>query len=206
MLIKPLLLNALEVALNSYLALDPNVPTTLAPLAGKVIAITLLPFNETLYFCPSAENIQLLETCLDTPDTTLTGSIWAFGAMGLSATPMRSIFSGQVTIEGDMHVGHKFQQLFAQLDLNLESILAQYTGEKIAQQLNGIVQATTGWVQESVTTLKLNTSELLQEETRDLPAPAEAEIFFRQVDTLRHDFDRLQQRVERLQGPRNSKE
>jgi len=33
--------------------------------------------------------------------------------MGLSSKPMRSIFSGEVKIEGDMQTGRKFQELFA---------------------------------------------------------------------------------------------
>jgi ubiquinone biosynthesis protein UbiJ len=39
----------------------------------------------------------------------------------------------------------------------------------------------------------------LQEETRDLPAVPEAELFYAEVDELRTDFDRLQSRIERLE-------
>ena len=53
MVIKPLLMSALETALNKYLALDQNSGVFLAPLAGKVIAVTITPFNETIYLCPS---------------------------------------------------------------------------------------------------------------------------------------------------------
>lgn len=199
MLLKPLLLSTLEAALNRYLALDEHIDASLAPLAGKVIALTIQPFNETLYLCPGAEGIQLLDQYHAEPDTHLSGSVFALGFMGLSATPMRLLFSGEVTITGDTQVGHKFQQLFAKLDINLEHLLAQYTGEKFAQRVNGVVQSANTWTKDTLTTLKLNTSELLQEETRDLPAPAEADIFYQQVDELRHDFDRLQQRIQRLQ-------
>ena len=42
MVIKPLLMSALETALNKYLALDQNSGVFLAPLAGKVIAVTII--------------------------------------------------------------------------------------------------------------------------------------------------------------------
>jgi hypothetical protein len=43
MAIKPLLAGVLEAALNQYLSLDPDSHFFLEPLAGKVIAVTILP-------------------------------------------------------------------------------------------------------------------------------------------------------------------
>lgn len=199
MLIKPILFNVLEAAINRYLALSDNVAEVLAPLAGKVIAITVQPFNETLFLCPSSDSIQLLDQTTQPPDTTISGSATALGLMGLSATPMRAIFAGKVTIEGDMQVGHDFQRLFSKLEVNLEAQLAKVTGERVASQLGQLFQGAKQWQADSLQNLKLNTSELLQEETRDLPAPAEAEMLFRQIDVLRNDYDRLQARLLRLQ-------
>ncbi len=200
MVIKPLLMSAMEAALNKYLSLDQNSGEFLAPLAGKVIAVTITPFNETLYLCPSSDAIQLLDYSPEPPDTQLTGSVFALGLMGLSSKPMRAVFSGEVTIVGDMKTGRKFQELFAKLDLNLEQQLARYTGDTIAHNISQFFRAGQDWSKESVETFKLNASEFLQEETRDLPAGPEVDIFYAQVDELRTDFDRLQSRVERLEN------
>ncbi len=200
MVIKPLLMSALETALNKFLALNQNSGAFLAPLAGKIIAVTITPFNETIYLCPSFDSIQILDYTQDQPDTQLTGSIFALGLMGLSSKPMRSIFSGDVKIEGDMSTGRKFQELFAKLDINLEQQLARYTGDTIARNLSQFFQAGQNWSKESIETFRLNASEFLQEETRDLPAGPEVDIFYSQVDKLRTDFDRLQSRVQRLEN------
>jgi len=200
MIIKPLLMSALETALNKFLALDQNSPVFLAPLAGKVIAVTISPFNETIYLYPSSDSIQLLDYSPDQPDTQLTGSVFALGLMGLSSKPMRSIFSGKVKIEGDMNTGRKFQELFAKLDINLEQQLARYTGDSLAHNISQFFRAGQEWSKESIETFRLNASEFLQEETRDLPAVAEIDIFYRQIDELRTDFDRLQSRIERLEN------
>jgi ubiquinone biosynthesis protein UbiJ len=200
MVIKPLLMSAMEAALNKYLSLDQNSGEFLAPLAGKVIAVTITPFNETLYLCPSSDAIQLLDYSPEPPDTQLTGSVFALGLMGLSSKPMRAVFSGEVTIVGDMNTGRKFQELFAKLDINLERQLAQYTGDTVAHNISRFFRAGQDWSKESVETFKLNASEFLQEETRDLPAGPEVDIFYAQVDELRTDFDRLQSRVERLEN------
>lgn len=192
-------MSAFEKALNTFINLDQNSAIYLEPLNGKLIAITLQPFNETFYLCPTANSIQLLDYSTDTVDTTLTGSVLAFSLMGLSSKPMRSIFSGQVKIEGDSHTGRKFQELFAKLDLNLEQLLAPYTGDSIAYSITQFLSAGRSWSNESIETFRLNCPEFLQEETRQLPPAPELDIFFAQVDDLRTDSDRLQSRIERLE-------
>jgi ubiquinone biosynthesis accessory factor UbiJ len=204
MVIKPLLMSALETALNKFLALDQNSSSFLAPLAGKIIAVNISTFNETIYLCPTNNSIQLLDYSPDQPHTQLSGSVFALGLMGLSSKPMRSIFSGEVKIEGDMNTGRKFQELFAKLDINLEQQLARYTGDTVAHNISQFFRAGQNWSKESIETFRLNASEFLQEETRDLPAGPEVDIFYRQIDELRTDFDRLQSRIERLENKGNS--
>ena len=204
MVIKPLLMSALETALNKFLALDRNSSNFLAPLAGKIIAVNISTFNETIYLCPTNNSIQLLDYSPDQPHTQLSGSVFALGLMGLSSKPMRSIFSGEVKIEGDMNTGRKFQELFAKLDINLEQQLARFTGDTIAHNISQFFRAGQNWSKESIETFRLNASEFLQEETRDLPAGPEVDIFYRQIDELRTDFDRLQSRIERLGNKGNS--
>ncbi|MEI6708417.1 MAG: SCP2 sterol-binding domain-containing protein [Methylococcales bacterium] len=200
MTIKPLIIATLESAINRYLSLDDNVSSVLAPLVGKVVAITITPFNETFYLCPTADSIQCLDYLPQPADTHLTGSLVAFGLMGLSGKPMNALFSGEVTMEGDTHTGRKFQELFDKLDINLEGKLARYTGETVAHNLAEFFRAGKNWSKESLDTFKLNTSEFLQEETQELPAVPEADIFYAEVDELRTDFDRLQSRIERLEN------
>ncbi len=200
MAIKPLLIGALETALNQYLALDQDSGYFLTPLAGKVIAVTVQPFDETIYLCPTTDSIQCLDQFPGQADTRLSGSIWALGLMGLSSTPMRSVFSGEVTIEGDMQTGRKFQELFAKLDIDLEEKLSQFTGDIIAHKVANFFRAGQSWSKESIETFRLNAKEFLEEETRDLPSAPEADIYYAQVDELRTDFDRLQSRVERLKN------
>jgi len=204
MVIKPLLMSALETALNKFLALDRNSSSFLAPLAGKIIAVNISTFNETIYLCPTNNSIQLLDYSPDQPHTQLSGSVFALGLMGLNSKPMRSIFSGEVKIEGDMNTGRKFQELFAKLDINLEQQLARFTGDTIAHNISQFFRAGQNWSKESIETFRLNASEFLQEETRDLPAGPEVDIFYRQIDELRTDFDRLQSRIERLENKGNS--
>ncbi len=200
MVIKPLLTNAIDTSLNQYLSLDEDVSLFLTPIAGKVIAINILPFNETLYLCPTTDKIQILENYTQEVDTTISGSLSALGFMGLSSTPMRSIFSGEVKIEGDTHTAHKFQQLSDKLDIDLEEKFSHFTGDVIAHKIGNIFRSAQDWTEESINTFKLNSKEFLQEETKDLPAAPEADQFYQHVDQLRSDYDRLLARIKKIQA------
>lgn len=186
--------------MNRYLQLDQNKERLLAPLDGKVIAVNVQPFDETLYLCPTADAIRLLDAITTAPDTRITGTPWALGWMGLSGKPMRALFAGDVKIEGDVHVGRKFQQLFEQLDINLEGKLALYTGDWFAGQIGNFFRTGRQWGKNTLETFELNLSEYLQEETRDLPAAAEMDIFYHDIDDLRIGYDRLERRISRLES------
>lgn len=200
MALKPFLTVALESALNNYIRLDLDVGELLSPLAGKVIGLTIEPFGETLYLCPTDNTIQVLDDYPESPDTRISGSLWALGLMGISARPMRSVFSGEVRIEGDTTIGRRFQELFDKLDIDLEEKLSRFTGDVIAHQIGNFFRTGARWTRQSIRTFELNLGEFLQEETRALPAGPEAEIFYRHVDQLRADFDRLNSRTERLEN------
>jgi len=198
LLIKPALVPILEATLNRYLALDDQAGALLKPLAGKVIAITVQPFAETLFFCPSQDRIAIMAANPGRVDTHLTGSLWALGLMGVSNRPMRALFSGQVRIEGNTHVGQRFQTVFTRLDINLEAKIARFTGTSFTQGFFGLMRSQQTLGRRTVETFRLNLTEFLQEETRGLPAAPELAIFYRQVDNTRMDYDRLYSRIERL--------
>ncbi len=196
MLIKPIAVGFLETALNQYLALDEDAPVFLQPLAGKVIAINIQPFDETLYLCPTVDRIQILEQYIGDIDTTISGSLSSLGLTLLSSDSNAS--QDKLRIDGDTQTGHKFQQLFQQLDIDLEEKLAQLTGDVLAHKIGQLFRSSRDWTRHSIETFRLNLEEFLQEETRDLPATAEAEIFYQQVDDLRNDVERLEARIARL--------
>jgi len=199
-MLKPLFIATLEGALNRYLALDDNLEQYLRPMAGKVIALHISSFDSNLYLCPTVNSIQVLESYPGSADATLSGSLSALGLMGLSAAPMRSLFKGEVRIEGDTQLARRLQRLFEKLDINLESKIARYTGDAFAQRLTKLFRSSRDWTQHSLTTFRLNLEEFLQEETRELPAKSEAELVFRDIDTCRSDCDRLSARLDRLEA------
>jgi ubiquinone biosynthesis protein UbiJ len=68
----------------------------------------------------------------------------------------------------------------------------------VAHQAGQFARNTKGWLDQSAQAMRLNTQEYLQEEARLLPAEAELNYYYEQVDQLRLDTDRLEARLNRL--------
>ncbi len=190
----------LKDAIGRFLRLAPKSPEYLAPLNGKVIALRLMPPGFTLYLLPDAGSMVVVPSYGGEPDVLFSGSPLAFARMGLGGSPKRALFGGEVLVEGDMTVARSFQRLFEQLDIDWEGWLARYAGRGVAASVAGALRTTHAWGLETLDAWRMNVAEYLQEESRELPASAEADIFFADVDELRADFDRLEARIQRLES------
>lgn len=56
------------------------------------------------------------------------------------------------------------------------------------------------WHDETLKTLQLNIVEFLQEETRDLPAKTEVELFYKQIMQLECDVKKLEEKLNHTIG------
>ena len=191
--------SVLSEATGRFFQLASNSQQFLAPIAGKVIALRFSPFDWQIYLCPGETTIEVLPSFAAEPDVTFTGSPLAFARMGLGGSPLRVLFAGEVVVEGDMQVARRFQRLFEKLEIDWESLLARFVGHGIATRIVGGLRSSHAWRVETVEALQLNTAEYLQEESRELPASAEADLFYADVDTLRADCDRLEAMVLRME-------
>lgn len=199
-LLPELFAGVLRDAVTRFLRLDPNSPQYLAPLIGKIICLRLMPIDLRIYLCPDESSMDILLRFGGEPDVTLSGSPLAFARMGLSDSPRRALFDGEVTVEGDMTVAQRFQTLFERLDIDWEGVLSRFTGQTLAGLIANDLRNLHAWGKETVEVMGMNVAEYFQEESRELPAAPEADMFFEDVDTLRADYDRLEARVLRMEA------
>lgn len=191
------ILSGLEQAINAALALDPATGQKLAALEGRVIAIEIRGTGRTLYMLPTLDGLKLMGHFDGTADTTLHGAPFALFRMG-SGKPGEGLFSGDVTIDGNVELGQRVQRIFQQLEIDWEEHLSRLTGDIIAHQVGNGVRNLVSWGRRAANTLGTDTAEYLQYETETLPTRIELEEFLRAVDELRLDADRVAARVRRL--------
>lgn len=192
-------LAALEAAINNYLRLDPDTGARMARLDGKCIALHIPGPDVTIHVMPSGNSVHLLHDYDDAPATTLSGS--PLGMLQLAmGERARALFSGKVTISGDIETGQAFQAVLDDMDIDWEEHLSRLTGDIVAHRLGNAARTARDWLHDSNDAGRRNLREYLQEEVRVTPARIEIENFIDDVTRLSIDTERLAARVRRLQS------
>jgi ubiquinone biosynthesis protein UbiJ len=190
----------LESLLNQYLSLDPEIAIKLSSLHGKVIAIELSGTGATLFFIPDQNGrLQLLSQFEGDADCTISGTPLNLLRNTLTDST-DSTFTGDILIQGNSSLAQEFTQTLKRIDVDWEEQLSRLTGDIIAHQAGTTFRNSSSWVKRNLNSSGLNLQEYLQEELRLLPGELELDNFYRDVDTLREDMDRLSARIQRLKN------
>ncbi|MFO8025786.1 SCP2 domain-containing protein [Thiohalophilus sp.] len=189
---------AVETGLNRALRLDPMTFEQLARFEGKRIALVLKGTGLTLLLLPGHDGIQVMSGDADQADTVISGTPLALAELSVGDA-RRVLFAGEVTIRGDVETGQAFKRLLDHLDIDWEEQLSRYLGDVAAHKLGDLFRSLQGWSQQARHILGRNLAEFLQQESRQLATREVVTEFVREVDLLRDDSERLQQRVVLLQ-------
>ena len=195
----------LQAALNQFLALDPRAKSRFQALAGKVLAIQLQDLRHTLFFIPTAEDVQIFSHYDGKVDTEITGSSLNILMMATSQQPGDNLFKGSVKISGDTQLGQDFQDILRSVDIDWEEHLASITGDIVAHKVGNAVRGIMAWGQQSMRTLQQDISEYVHYETQLAPTDFEIQEFNQAVDSVRDAVERIAARVDRLAKKLESK-
>ena len=169
-------------------------------LEGKVIAVTIRGLEVTGYAAIENEGIHIIDKPDQAPDVTVAGSpgdLMAFCRLGADPELFRS---GSVRIEGDAQSMLELKALFSAIDFDPEEQLAQVMGDTLARKTANGFRSLGRWAEDVADSGAAGIAETLVEETRLLASRPRADRFIDNGETLRADFARLQQRIERLRA------
>jgi ubiquinone biosynthesis protein UbiJ len=192
----------LEAAFNTWLALDEKTygqaRQRLQALQGKLIHLRISNPGFDLYFLPTAEQVRISASYEALPDVSIQGSALAFMRLAQAEDSGKAMLENGIKLEGDLGLGTEFSNILREIEVDWEELLSQAVGDTIAHQAGQMARNTQGWLDQSAQAMRLNTQEYLQEEARLLPAAAELNYYYDQIDQLRMDTDRLEARLNRL--------
>lgn len=194
------LLSVIERALNAYLHLDGEAFSREPVLEGKVVALHIKILDITLYFDIAENDIQVLGEYGGTPDATISGSVSALVRLSQSDDSASAMLESDVEIHGDMRVAEAFSRLLSEASIDWEEILSKWFGDPAAHQAGKAVRLSSGWIKDSVESMKANSSEYMSEEARVVAAEAEVEMYMEDVDQLRFAVERLEARIKLLES------
>jgi ubiquinone biosynthesis protein UbiJ len=191
---------ALEIALNRYLALEPEVLADCGRLQGRVIALHARGPEWEFFLCPNAQGVQVLDVWDGKPDVRISATLAQLLRQGLRAGSDAGATLPGVTVEGDADLLSRFAALLARVGFDPEEWLAKWLGDAAAHRVNQGLRGLLDWGRKSASTLSLDTAEYLREETRDLVHRTDVEQWMDRVDSLRERTDRLAARLERVES------
>ena len=193
-----MLTQAIENLLNRNLPRSPRAQELCAALSGKRVRIEARGLGWVLVAECLASSIRMTKGEPATPsDCEISGSLMSLAALA-GAHPEEVIRRGDVTIRGDAELAQKFRELAMLLKPDVEEELSRLIGDTPAHQALRFVRMATGFGRRAARTGVRNVAEYLAHESRDLVPRAEAEDFYRGVERLREDLDRLEARTRLL--------
>ncbi len=192
----------LEEALNQYIAMDPKAAAELEKLHGRAIALEIAGPEIRLFLIPGPGRLQLLRHYEGEPECTLRGSPLALTRLGMAQEQgIDELFSGQISIHGDIELGRRFGKILGALEIDWEEQLATHVGDFVAHDIVSGIRCIADQGRRTAESLGQSLAHYIQAEAKLLPERREIEEFVARVDALREDFDRLQARIDRLRHP-----
>lgn len=195
--------NTIQTLINKVLQADPNTAEKVAALPHCAIALHIRAPKLTLYFECVNGNIYVHETYPATVHTEITASLIGLTKLGLNPDKATQLSPDEFTISGDSELGQTLQTLLQQFQLDWEAHLARYTGDSIARKISYGLGEFWQWQKNVAKTIGRNLSEYVREEAQLTPSKNALEDFYEDIDTLRQDVDRLEARLNQLQGSRD---
>ncbi len=189
-----IVLNSAEMLVNKVLALDEETQESLANLTGDVVEIDILNTDFRLFILPSDKGITLASKYEEKADVSIKGTPAAL----LGMITADKVGAGDVEINGNVGLAHKFQSILKNMDVDWEEYLSQIIGDIAAHKVGNFLKGMSQFAKTSARTIGLDISEYLRYEKEALLDQSELDEFNHDVDKVRNDVERLQKRVERL--------
>lgn len=180
----------LQLIINKYLALDPDLTSHLEPLAGKVIIVKCTDYPDWQLYCTfTNQNILFTSSQPQHNDVKIYSSFSGFVKFAISRDKT------EIMIEGNIHIAESILKFFSDLNIDWEEELSKYSGDVIAHQAGVLITRLKHYHKQSNSSLEAMITEYLQEESGLLPTNFEINEFIDAVDQLRLDADRLDAKV-----------
>ncbi|MDR3490873.1 MAG: SCP2 sterol-binding domain-containing protein [Gammaproteobacteria bacterium] len=187
----------IQSAINQYIALDPESSQRIAKLKNKIITIELKGLNITFQLV-FTDNIEIKMPVTLAADTTITGTPLRLLQMSFTKKNQKQFFADDVAIEGNLELGQHIIDLFNHMEIDWEEYLSRYIGDTPAHHIGRFARKLKKINQHTRETLLQTVNEYVHEEINFFPPREALQDFFKDVDELRMDADRVEARIQTL--------
>jgi ubiquinone biosynthesis protein UbiJ len=193
-------LNLIEAELNRCIGESTAARELLARLHGTSFAVHVEGLAITAVLHSDGERLRL-----DSDATAATATLRATPldlVRLLRADGVSGVKRTRAAISGELDVAESYARMLKLARPDLEEEVAKWLGDVPAHALGVAVRGAGAWLERAAAALRMNAAEYLQEESRAVPAPLEAQAFYSDVERLRDDVERAAARLARLERGR----
>jgi ubiquinone biosynthesis protein UbiJ len=193
-------LNLIEAELNRCIGESTAARELLARLDGTSFAVHVEGLGVTAVLHVDGDRLRL-----DSDAAAATASLRATPldlVRLLRADGVSGVKRTRADLSGDLEVAERYARMLKLARPDLEDEAAKWVGDVPAHALGEAVRGLSAWVGRAGAALRMNAAEYLQEESRAMPAPLEAQAFYSDVERLRDDVERAAARLARLERSR----
>ncbi len=190
----------IESELNRCIGESTAARDLLARLEGTSFAVRVEGLGITAVLRSDGERLRV--------DSDADGATAALRAAPLdllrlvNADGVSGVKRTRAELSGDLEVAERYARMLKLARPDLEEEVAKWLGDVPAHALGEAVRGARAWLGRAGAALRMNTAEYLQEESRAMPAPLEAQAFYGDVERLRDAVERAAARLARLERSR----
>jgi ubiquinone biosynthesis protein UbiJ len=191
----PSLLAIVEQILNGHVQESTAALDLLSSLHGKSLGVEVRGPGVTIVVSAENEKLRLEFAGESSATATVSGTPLALLA-SLRGDALSGLKDSGITISGNAEAAEDFSTLLRLARPDLEEQLSHLAGDVVAHRIGGTVRNARAWSKQAVSALGMNTTEYLQEESRQVPTRVEVEGFFAEIERLRDAAERVAARVD----------
>lgn len=188
-----------EAAINTYVALDPELQKGLAELAGKRVEISIKGTAFTFHLRFETDGVRLLAQTEQPADVMVEATPFALLRLLTVTGEGNSLAGSEIAVQGEVADAQRIRSLLSRRHVDAEELLARVLGDVAAHQVGNFVRSLVDAGRRTTGALLQDLGEYLSEESRISPSRAELDALTSAVESLRDDAERLDKRILRLQ-------
>ncbi|MGC1954272.1 MAG: SCP2 sterol-binding domain-containing protein [Gammaproteobacteria bacterium] len=188
-----------EAAINTYVALDPELQKGLAELVGKRVEISIKGTAFTFHLRFETDGVRLLAQAEQPADVMVEATPFALLRLLTGIGEENSLAGSEIAVQGEVADAQRIRSLLSRRHVDAEELLARVLGDVAAHQVGNFVRSLVDAGRRTTGALLQDLGEYLSEESRISPSRAELDALTSAVESLRDDAERLDKRILRLQ-------
>jgi ubiquinone biosynthesis protein UbiJ len=191
------LLATVERLLNRHISESTAATHRLAALEGRSFAVTVVGPDVRFVLGVRNGHVGVRASADEPADATLRGTPLALLGL-LENSSLSRLSTHRVELAGNIHVAEAFAEMLRYARPDLEGELAGWIGDIAAHEVGARLRGLRAWTARARRSLEADLVDYVQYERAILPAALEAREFYADVERLRDDVERAEQRVAAL--------